>query len=93
MEMVMSESMVKNTSQVEGRAIPEQTIGDIHVDNPRMTARHVDVFYGDKQAIDNISLDIGVSQVISLQLHPLGCMMMKILDHITLKTLTIFFQL
>ena len=71
-EMVMSESMVENTSQVEDRAIPEQTIGDIHVDNPRMTARHVDVFYGDKQAIDNISLDIGVSQVISF-IGPSGC--------------------
>lgn len=68
----MSESMVENTSQVEDRAIPEQTIGDIHVDNPRMTARHVDVFYGDKQAIDNISLDIGVSQVISF-IGPSGC--------------------
>ena len=71
-EMVMSESMVENTSQVEDRAIPEQTIGDIHVDNPRMTARHVDVFYGDKQAIDDISLDIGVSQVISF-IGPSGC--------------------
>lgn len=71
-EMVMSESMVENTSQVEGRAIPEKTIGDIHVDNPRMTARHVDVFYGDKQAIDDISLDIGVSQVISF-IGPSGC--------------------
>ena len=68
----MSESMVENTSQVEGRAIPEKTIGDIHVDNPRMTARHVDVFYGDKQAIDDISLDIGVSQVISF-IGPSGC--------------------
>jgi phosphate transport system ATP-binding protein len=68
----MSESMVENTSQVEGRAIPAQTIGDIHVDNPRMTARRVDVFYGDKQAIDNISLDIGVSQVISF-IGPSGC--------------------
>ncbi len=37
-----------------------------------MTARHVDVFYGDKQAIDNISLDIGVSQVISF-IGPSGC--------------------
>ena len=72
MERVMSESMVENTRQLEGRAIPEQTIGDIHVDNPRMTARHVDVFYGDKQAIEDISLDIGVSQVISF-IGPSGC--------------------
>ncbi len=72
MERVTSESMVENTSQLEGRAIPEQTIGDIHVDNPRMAARHVDVFYGDKQALDNINLDIGVSQVISF-IGPSGC--------------------
>jgi phosphate transport system ATP-binding protein len=72
MEIVVSDSMVQNTNQVEGRAVPEKTLGDIHVDNPRMTARNVDVFYGEKQAIDNISLDIGVSQVISF-IGPSGC--------------------
>ena len=72
METVVSDSMVQNTNQVEGRAVPEKTLGDIHVDNPRMTARNVDVFYGEKQAIDNISLDIGVSQVISF-IGPSGC--------------------
>lgn len=72
METVVSDSMVQNTNQVEGRAVPEKTLGNIHVDNPRMTARNVDVFYGEKQAIDNISLDIGVSQVISF-IGPSGC--------------------
>ena len=72
METVVSDLMVQNTNQVEGRAVPEKTLGDIHVDNPRMTARNVDVFYGEKQAIDNISLDIGVSQVISF-IGPSGC--------------------
>ena len=72
METVVSDSMVQNTNQVEGRAVPEKTLGDIHVDNPRMTARNVDVFYGEKQAIDNISHDIGVSQVISF-IGPSGC--------------------
>jgi phosphate transport system ATP-binding protein len=72
MEIVVSDSMVQNTNQVEGRAVPEKTLGNIHVDNPRMTARNVDVFYGEKQAIDNISLDIGVSQVISF-IGPSGC--------------------
>jgi phosphate transport system ATP-binding protein len=37
-----------------------------------MTTRDVDVFYGDKQAIDNISLDIGSSQVIAF-IGPSGC--------------------
>jgi phosphate transport system ATP-binding protein len=72
MEIVVSDSMVQNTNQVEGRAVPEKTLGNIHVDNPRMTARNVDVFYGDKHAIDNISLDIGASQVISF-IGPSGC--------------------
>jgi phosphate transport system ATP-binding protein len=72
MEIVVSDSMVQNTNQVEGRAVPEKTLGNIHVENPRMTARNVDVFYGDKHAIDNISLDIGASQVISF-IGPSGC--------------------
>ena len=37
-----------------------------------MMARNVDVFYADKHAIDNISLDIGSGQVISF-IGPSGC--------------------
>jgi|TARA_A100001388_G_scaffold111409_1_gene81850 phosphate transport system ATP-binding protein len=37
-----------------------------------MKARNVDVFYGDKHAIDNISLDIASGQVISF-IGPSGC--------------------
>ena len=37
-----------------------------------MRARNVDVFYADKHAIDNISLDIGSGQVISF-IGPSGC--------------------
>ena len=72
METIVSDSMVQNTNQLEGRAVPEKTLGDIQVDNPRMTARNVNVFYGEKKPIDNISLDIGVSQVISF-IGPSGC--------------------
>jgi len=72
METIVSDSMVQNTKQVEGRAVAEKTLGEIQVDNPRMTARNVNVFYGEKQAIDNISLDIGMSQVISF-IGPSGC--------------------
>jgi len=68
----MSESMVDGTTQVEGRTLPDKTLGQIYVDNPRVKARDVNVFYGDKRAIDNISLDIGASQVISF-IGPSGC--------------------
>ena len=48
------------------------TVGEIKVDNPRMTCRNVDVFYGEKQAIMDVSLDIGKNQVISM-IGPSGC--------------------
>ena len=35
------------------------TVGDITVPDPRMKVRNVDVFYGEKQAIFDVSLDIG----------------------------------
>ena len=39
---------------------------------PIMTARNVDVFYGKKQAINNVSLDIPENQITSL-IGPSGC--------------------
>jgi phosphate transport system ATP-binding protein len=49
-----------------------ETVGKITVDNPRMTCRDVDVWYGDKQAIQNVSLDIGRNEVIAM-IGPSGC--------------------
>jgi phosphate transport system ATP-binding protein len=48
------------------------TVGKITVDNPRMTCRNVDVWYDDKQAIKNVSLDIGRNEVIAM-IGPSGC--------------------
>jgi phosphate transport system ATP-binding protein len=72
MQLAESSRMVQTTSTLETRAIPDSTLGQVHVDNPRMKARNVDVFYADKHAIDNISLDIGSGQVISF-IGPSGC--------------------
>jgi phosphate transport system ATP-binding protein len=49
-----------------------QTVGTIEAKNPRITCRNVDVFYGDKQAIRGVSLDIGQNEVISM-IGPSGC--------------------
>ncbi|MBL8251049.1 MAG: hypothetical protein JNK31_05235, partial [Candidatus Competibacter sp.] len=35
-----------------------QTVGKITVDNPKMVCREVNVYYGQKHAIKNVSLDI-----------------------------------
>ncbi len=48
------------------------TVGYATVDNPTMTCRNVDVHYGDKQAIFNVSVDIGRNEVIAM-IGPSGC--------------------
>jgi phosphate transport system ATP-binding protein len=48
------------------------TVGKIAHQNPKFTCRSVDVFYGDKQAIKNVTLDIGSNEVIAL-IGPSGC--------------------
>jgi phosphate transport system ATP-binding protein len=49
-----------------------ETIGSPFVDNPKMSARNVNVYYGDKQAIHDVSLDIGRNEVIAM-IGPSGC--------------------
>ena len=71
-EVTVSDSMEQGTNRTVGPVASEKTLGSVYVDNPRMTARNVDVFYGDKQAIVDVSLDIGSSQVISF-IGPSGC--------------------
>jgi phosphate transport system ATP-binding protein len=52
----------------------EGTVGKPLLDEgqARMTCRKVDVYYGDKLAIDNVSLDIGKNEVLSM-IGPSGC--------------------
>ena len=49
-----------------------QTVGDPLLDDPRLSARNMDVFYADNQAIHNVSLDIRKNEVISM-IGPSGC--------------------
>ena len=49
-----------------------RTTGNVRVDNPRMTASHVNVYYGDKQAIHDVSLGIAKNAVIAM-IGPSGC--------------------
>lgn len=49
-----------------------ETIGKPFVESAKMSARNVNVFYADKQAIVDISLDIGANEVIAM-IGPSGC--------------------
>lgn len=45
---------------------------DIKIENPRIKAKNLDVFYGTKQAIFNVNLDIAKNKVTAL-IGPSGC--------------------
>jgi len=67
---------VADDLEVEQQAViardDRSTVGEIFVDDPRMTCRDVNVFYGEKQAINGVTLDIGKREVISM-IGPSGC--------------------
>ncbi len=48
------------------------TVGQTAVADPKMTCRDVNVHYGEKQAIRNVTLDIGRNEVIAF-IGPSGC--------------------
>ena len=48
------------------------TVGDVFSKEARLKARNVNVYYGDKKAIDNVTIDIGNKEVISF-IGPSGC--------------------
>jgi len=52
--------------------IIDETVGDVTAENPKMSMRNVNVFYDDKQAIKNVSLDLARNQVTAL-IGPSGC--------------------
>lgn len=55
-----------------GAGMDLSTVGTPYVDKPKFTLRNVDVFYGDKQAIRDVSLDVGERQVTAF-IGPSGC--------------------
>lgn len=51
---------------------PEETVGVPLTENPKMSVRNLNVSYNDKQAIFDLSLDIGKHEVIAM-IGPSGC--------------------
>ena len=48
------------------------TVGDPFIDNPKYKTRNVNVFYGEKQAIFNVDLDVSKNEVLAM-IGPSGC--------------------
>jgi len=60
-----------DTTMTNGMDIT-QTVGNVFANDAKMSMRNVDVFYGEKQAIRNVSLDLARNQVTAL-IGPSGC--------------------
>lgn len=67
-QSILSPMSSKNKFERDHRG----TVGEALVDNPRISCRDVNVFYGDKQAIKGISLDVAHNEVLAM-IGPSGC--------------------
>ncbi len=71
----MDMTATMNDTQISAKepsSVTNQTVGDVTVENPRMQAKNVQVFYGDKHAIQDVTIDIGSNEVIAF-IGPSGC--------------------
>lgn len=57
---------------MQGIGIPRTTVGKPLCADPKFAIRNVNVFYGDKQAIFNVNLDVARNEVIAM-IGPSGC--------------------
>ena len=69
----MNDDQTMKTSSESVNMTGSETTG-MPTDNgaPKMTARHVNVFYGDKQAINDVSIDVNMDSVTAF-IGPSGC--------------------
>lgn len=63
---------IKREPEINQNVEQMKTVGTPFSKNPKMTMRNVDVFYGEKQAIHDVSIDIGKNEVVAM-IGPSGC--------------------
>ncbi|MDG1255018.1 MAG: phosphate ABC transporter ATP-binding protein PstB [Glaciecola sp.] len=68
----MKTKINENDTQITQDVSTLQTVGNVFSDNAKMSMRNVNVFYDDKQAIHDVSLDIGKNEVVAM-IGPSGC--------------------
>lgn len=69
---MLNEELVEEKEQSRTLATDRKTVGTPFVDNPRMTCRDVEVFYGPKQAINKLNIDVASNEVLAM-IGPSGC--------------------
>jgi phosphate transport system ATP-binding protein len=71
-EETIQTKIKKEVSRILVSRENRETVGEITIANPRMTCRDVNVWYGEKHAIKNVSLDIARNEVLAM-IGPSGC--------------------
>jgi phosphate transport system ATP-binding protein len=69
---VVGKEPVAKTIITEENSDAYETVGVNFSEKAKMSMRNVDVFYGDKQAIYDVNLDIGTNEVVAM-IGPSGC--------------------
>jgi phosphate transport system ATP-binding protein len=69
---LLSGDITHETAKTRTRSTGRRTVGTPFVENPRMTCRDVEVYYGEKCAINKISIDVGRNEVLAM-IGPSGC--------------------
>ncbi len=67
-----AQSKPSSTAMMKNSDYPEKAVGKPLTDDPNITLRDVNVFYGEKQAIYNVELDIAKNEVLAM-IGPSGC--------------------
>ena len=68
----LSNSVDRNISDDPLNDPNYKTVGEVTSPNAAMTTKNVNVYYGNKQAIFNVSLDVGKNEVLAM-IGPSGC--------------------
>lgn len=71
-ERILTKTFVEEAEQDRNPVVERKTVGTPFVETPRMTCRDVEVYYGDKCAINTISIDVGQNEVLAM-IGPSGC--------------------
>lgn len=72
-DVPVQKSESSDTAQATSATVKkEATVGKPLIDDPKFTVRDVSVFYGEKQAVFDVDLDIGKNQVLAM-IGPSGC--------------------
>ena len=69
---MLSGDITREADEAHASTTGRKTVGSPFVENPRMTCRDVEVYYGENCAINKISIDVDCNEVLAM-IGPSGC--------------------